>query len=581
MRARTLASLLLLSAVLVGAQCAGGVYDAKGRFLTFIADPGAPNGGSALLFQTDLKTGNIRQLSGGIGPGANVNFAFDADPKLKHVVYAADVDTPGLNELFSANLKTTNVVKLNGPLAGTGIFGEGITETVDLDPKGRYVGYVTDQDTSGVFELYRSDLENGGNLKLNATLVSGGDVNSFAEDPKGRYAVYSADQDVDEKVELYRSDLVTGDNLKLSGPMTGDVDQILGFDGSGKFVVYTANQDFVDSHEVYRTDVVTGSGIKISDGFVAGGSVQGQATLDSKRRYAVYMADAETIGVVELYRSDIKSGLRLKLSGELVPGITVTSFLVDPLGKSAVFITAPTIVDGNQPGVLWRADLKTGKLLQVSGTTVTNGLGVVAINFIDPKGRYAIYEAEQDTVGRTELYSSDLKTGTSVKLNGPMQAGGEIRNVYDVDPSGHFAVFEADLDGNSTTGMYYSDLKTGATTSASNILPDTHGFSFVTSLGPKGKSVAFVTDQITDGQFELFHMDFGSVGVARLSKPMVAGGNVQDLFAVDPLGRYAIYAADADTDGIVELYQVDLKTHLSTKVSGIIGPGGSVVLNQF
>lgn len=43
-------------------------------------------------------------------------------------------------------------------------------------PNGRYAVYIADQDTDDVFELFRSDLHKGENLKLNGELTSGGDV---------------------------------------------------------------------------------------------------------------------------------------------------------------------------------------------------------------------------------------------------------------------------------------------------------------------------------------------------------------------------------------------------------------------
>ncbi len=91
----------------------------------------------------------------------------------------------------------------------------------------RGVVYIADQDTDGVFELYRADPKTGAVTKLNELLTTGGDVSDFEIGPKGKSVVYTADQDTDEVFELYRADLKTGAVTKLNEPLVagGDVDE--------------------------------------------------------------------------------------------------------------------------------------------------------------------------------------------------------------------------------------------------------------------------------------------------------------------------------------------------------------------
>lgn len=45
-----------------------------------------------------------------------------------------------------------------------------------VDSKGRYVVYIASQDTDETFELYRSKLDTGTDLKLNGPLMNGGRI---------------------------------------------------------------------------------------------------------------------------------------------------------------------------------------------------------------------------------------------------------------------------------------------------------------------------------------------------------------------------------------------------------------------
>jgi hypothetical protein len=69
------------------------------------------------------------------------------------------------------------------------------------------VVYLADQETDELFELYSVPLGGGTVVKLNAPLVTGGDIVDFSISPDSNHVVYLADQDADEVFELYGVDL--------------------------------------------------------------------------------------------------------------------------------------------------------------------------------------------------------------------------------------------------------------------------------------------------------------------------------------------------------------------------------------
>src|SRR5262245_8427588 len=64
--------------------------------------------------------------------------------------------------------------RLAPPLAESGVIS-----TFSITPNGKDVIYIADQDVEGVDELYRASVAGGTPVKLNAPLVADGDVQSF------------------------------------------------------------------------------------------------------------------------------------------------------------------------------------------------------------------------------------------------------------------------------------------------------------------------------------------------------------------------------------------------------------------
>ena len=84
--------------------------------------------------------------------------------------------------------------------------------------------YRADQETAGVFQLYRVPLTltpapDPPTTRLNGPLVAGGDVFEFRLAPDNGPVIYRADQDTDSVRELYRVRLGGADNVKLNLPL--------------------------------------------------------------------------------------------------------------------------------------------------------------------------------------------------------------------------------------------------------------------------------------------------------------------------------------------------------------------------
>jgi Tol biopolymer transport system component len=148
-------------------------------------------------------SGSPVELNGSLVSGGHVT-DFRISPDSSRVVYHADQDTDNVYELYSVPLDgSDSPVKLNGSPVG----GGDVTAPFHISPDGRRVVYRADQDTDGVDELYGVSLDGSSSpIKLNGDLTGGGNVYfDFQISPDSEVVVYRADQDLDEVIELYAS----------------------------------------------------------------------------------------------------------------------------------------------------------------------------------------------------------------------------------------------------------------------------------------------------------------------------------------------------------------------------------------
>ena len=74
---------------------------------------------------------------------------------------------------------------------------------------------------------------------------------------------------------------------------------------------------------------------------------------------------------------------------------------------------------------MFRADLKTGEALKISGELVSGG----AVNgsfASDPRGRYLISFGDQLVDGELSLFHCDFATGECTDVAGPFVANGDV-----------------------------------------------------------------------------------------------------------------------------------------------------------
>ncbi len=350
----------------------------------------------------------------------------------RYVVYLADQDTDFVFELYSVPLAgpSTARVKLNRPLAS-----DGDVIDFDISPDGSRVVYRADQDTSYVDELYSVPIAGPATagLKLNGSLVLGGEVIAFKVSPDSSRVVYLADQVTDYIEELYSVPIAgpAAAGTKINGSLVlgGEVIDFKVSPDSSR-VVYRADQDTDYIEELYSVPIAGPSDteIKLNGLLVTGGEVVTYAlSLDSSR--VVYLADQVTDYIDELYSVPIAGpgSAAVKINGPLVVGGEVIDFDISPDSSRVVYLADQDtdyvdelyVADDGQAQVRFRQALVTAG---ESAGTVRLPVELTAPTVLDAQVGYAV------TGGTASGGGTDYTLNAGTLLF----ASGEISQTIDV-----------------------------------------------------------------------------------------------------------------------------------------------------
>lgn len=202
----------------------------------FLVDISGTSPGTPVVLNDLARAGDVGTTSGDLG----------FSPNGQWVHYIASEGDPG-DRLY---LKDLTNLSATSQLAS---FDVGST-TQDVDnavwsPDGRRVAFRGNVRDSGFDELFFADTQLVGSpVRLNPTLVSGGNVNTISSDdfdwsPDGAFLVYLADQDVDNSIEPY---LVSVDDpesaTRLSGTGLGDDTFSVRFASDAEAILYVGEE---------------------------------------------------------------------------------------------------------------------------------------------------------------------------------------------------------------------------------------------------------------------------------------------------------------------------------------------------
>jgi Tol biopolymer transport system component len=191
--------------------------------IAYIADQGGTGVFELLTSTPDGTTINlVSNLPGPPVLNRRVS-GFQWQPGSAKIAYVADQD---IDQKFELYVSPNDNNDANEKVSGTPMTGEGV-ESFEWSPDGERIAYSADQNTSGVFELFTSTPDGSTNDRTSGTPMAGQGVSQFgwAWAPDGSAIGYIADQNTPDIDELYASQPDGSQNTRLSGNLVngGDV----------------------------------------------------------------------------------------------------------------------------------------------------------------------------------------------------------------------------------------------------------------------------------------------------------------------------------------------------------------------
>jgi Tol biopolymer transport system component len=575
------------------------------------------------------------EISGALVAGGNVLWPASISPDGERVVYAAMQEAVGRVDLYSVPIDGSLApVNLNGTLVPG---GGSAAPAFRIGTDGVRVLYVTDQLTHGVHELFAVPLDgSSAAIRLNDPLSAmgrAGEVEDVRVSPDGLYAVYLADQEVVDRVEAYCVRLEPlSTPVRLNGSLVfgGDV-LSLSISPDSQWLVYRADQDVDERAEIYAVPIDgSASAVKLNHALPLGGV--GAFTISPLGDRVVYSAGLLTMERIELHSVPIDgSAAPTKLNHPLAPDADVQGFLTD--GARVVYRAGPASLGGTVPVELYSVPIDgSASSVKLNPTPVAEG-DVLPFFKISSLGR-VVYRADQDADEVNELYSVPIDgSASAIKLNVAPVTGGDVAGTtfnpyFEITPDGTLVVYRGDQDTNDVDELYSVPIDGSAPPTKLNapFAPMAADVQGLPGISPDGTYVVYQSDQdglagldlssvpidgsaapivltgseslpITEfwsgsnlfqfgsggarvvyvgrlaGVDELYSVPTdGSAAPVRVNDPPVAGGRVPprpDAFQVTADGTRVVYVADQDTDGVHELFD-----------AAIDGAGAAVKLNS-
>ncbi len=150
-----------------------------------------------------------------------------------------------------------------------------------------------------------------------------------------------------------------------------------------------------------------------------------------------------------------------------------------------------------------------------------------------------------------------VAAGANVKLNGVLPAFGDVTS-FTISPDGRYAVYKADANIDGVTDIFSVLLDGGLPVPLNPLLPAGRKIGF-TSISPDSSRVVYLADQDTSGVDEIFSVPIGGPASAgsKISGPLIPGGKVWD-YRLSSDGKRVVYRAIQDQIGVDELYSVPI-----------------------
>ena len=344
--------------------------------------------------------------------------------------------------------------------------------------------------------------------------------------------------------------------IELSPPLgSGGAVQDIAFTPDGGHVVYTARAESGAPLALYVAPA-DGSGPAVQ---LAPGPVIGRPIVTPDGTRVVYLGQELQPGITEAYVAALDGSERFRASAPLGAGRRVSPGLaVSPDGIWLAYRADKNTADEYELLVTVISGGGPGPTLTVNDPLVAGGrISPNSIEF-SPDGDHLVWRAEQDAVGRTELFAATVGNWNPVRLH-PPYPGTRSVTAYRITPDSSRVVFRADQADAGVYELYSVSITGGLTPRISDALGGPSDVEHFFELTPDGQRVVYQADRELDAHNRVFVTPVdGSGPPVPLTPPPVAGRIIFGNAVLSPDGSRVAYTADHTVDNVVDLYTVPL-----------------------
>lgn len=310
------------------------------------------------LFSVSIAGGTPIQLAPDFpGPAPFGSPAYLVSPDSAYVVFRAKLSFSGEFQLFSVPIGGGDYVRLNDNLAANGEIENFSGFYISADSA--RVIYLAEQDSPGVQELYSAPITGGGSSKLNDVLAAGRDVVNYVISPDGQTVVYQARLSGSSISHHYAVPISGGSSTQLSADVVAGGGYVIGgpkgpqapffITPDSARMVYRGKVEDADKWELYSVPMSGGASTKISRSLVSGGNVSASTDPDNAyfRGYqqspdgsqVLYFADAEVDEELNLYSVPSHGGASIRLTPSALLSSIPPKLTLSPDSKNAVYFS--------------------------------------------------------------------------------------------------------------------------------------------------------------------------------------------------------------------------------------------------
>jgi Tol biopolymer transport system component len=470
-----------------------------------------------------------------------------------HVAFLADLDTPGVRELYGVPLGGGSVVKLSPPLAPAG----SVLGALQLAPDGRALVFRADPDGDGAVELFAARLDGSTPpTRLSPPLAPGETLGRSELGADSRRVLFLRHGGA---VELFSAPLDGSAPAVPVHPPLGSGGDVVRFELAGERVVYRADQESDEVLELFSAPLdASAPALRLHPPLAPGREILPDFRVSSDGRWLGFLADLLEDERFEVFLAPSDGSAPPRRAS--APSTTVHRPVGDVLALAPAGDFAVYAADQEQDEVveLWSVsrDGRRGPR-RLHAPAVEDG--DVSSFRVTPDGLHVVFDGDLEVDGRVELYSAPADASAPpVTLGGPLVAGGAV-TTWRMSTDGSSVVFAADALRDGQVELFVVPVDGSA--SPLRLDPPPHrqfGSVGTLEITPDGSRVVYTSDKERRDRFELHSVALdGSAAAVRLSSISALGGDVLD-FRIGPGSARVVYRADQDTDDLPELYGAPL-----------------------